>query len=443
MKVYNYCNEGNKYFNAGKLNEAIAEYNKAIDDDPKYAQAYYNRGRAKYQLGMPKEAVEDLDEAVELKDDFIAAYLMRGNINNELGRIGEAVDDFSSVINLKHDHAQAYFKRAVARQEMEEYEKALTDYDQTLRYKRDHSDAFLNRAFIKEILNRPQEALDDYTQAINFKRDHPIAFYRRGKLLLKLKSKNEAIEDFNRAIELNLDNNAVYFHRGAALVQAGLKEEGIADLEKFLTLAGNSRSPFVGKAKTFIEKNKDKKGNEKRSAKKRDIRQEAILFMDVKDSTGILDKYGPLIYLDQLEKMEEFFLHNANKNGMLFKKGLGDGFMAVFKERMEAVKTAILTMNDLDAYNKSEKEMLKKINVGIGIDYGETIIRTDNDRFSEHVVVASRLLSLPGNSHKIFITANVYNSIKDDPDMDFEKKGFATIKGFRTAKYLIYSVNWE
>ena len=46
-----YINRGNAKCELGDYRGAIADYNKAIELNPKYVKAYYNRGIAKKRLG--------------------------------------------------------------------------------------------------------------------------------------------------------------------------------------------------------------------------------------------------------------------------------------------------------------------------------------------------------------------------------------------------------
>jgi len=41
--------------NQGRFSQAISDYNKAIDIDPSYAEAYLNRGWAYYNQGEPTQ----------------------------------------------------------------------------------------------------------------------------------------------------------------------------------------------------------------------------------------------------------------------------------------------------------------------------------------------------------------------------------------------------
>ena len=58
--------------------EAIADYDKAIELNPKDAKAYNNRGVAKRQLKQYKEAITDYDKAIKLNPKDVKAYNNRG-----------------------------------------------------------------------------------------------------------------------------------------------------------------------------------------------------------------------------------------------------------------------------------------------------------------------------------------------------------------------------
>jgi len=53
-------------YDKGDYDKAIADYNKAIEIDPKYAQAYYNYGFAYNKLGEFSKADADIKKAKEL-----------------------------------------------------------------------------------------------------------------------------------------------------------------------------------------------------------------------------------------------------------------------------------------------------------------------------------------------------------------------------------------
>ena len=58
----------------GDFDRAIADFNRAIELKPDYAEAYNNRGNAYSDKGDFDHAIADFSKAIELKPDFPIAY---------------------------------------------------------------------------------------------------------------------------------------------------------------------------------------------------------------------------------------------------------------------------------------------------------------------------------------------------------------------------------
>ena len=56
----------------------IADYNKAIEVDPKHHFAYYNRGIAKAYLKDYRGAIDDYSKVIEINPQYADAYSNRG-----------------------------------------------------------------------------------------------------------------------------------------------------------------------------------------------------------------------------------------------------------------------------------------------------------------------------------------------------------------------------
>jgi tetratricopeptide (TPR) repeat protein len=69
-----YNNRGWCYFNLAQYNEAIANYNQAIELNPQYIQAYYNRGLAYESNKQLEEAKEDFEKVLTLKNEIKVKY---------------------------------------------------------------------------------------------------------------------------------------------------------------------------------------------------------------------------------------------------------------------------------------------------------------------------------------------------------------------------------
>ena len=101
-------NLGLTLYKAGKINDAILHYNKAIAIKPDYAIAYNNRGNVYSQLKRHSNALEDLNEAIRLRPDLTNAYNNRGSVYFRMQDYKKSIKDFNEAIRLKPSFSFAY-----------------------------------------------------------------------------------------------------------------------------------------------------------------------------------------------------------------------------------------------------------------------------------------------------------------------------------------------
>ncbi|MDX1921068.1 MAG: tetratricopeptide repeat protein, partial [Candidatus Caenarcaniphilales bacterium] len=61
-----YLKRGISYLKTEKFEEALKDFDKAIELTPNLEQAYNQRGLAKANLGKQEEAIKDFDKAIEI-----------------------------------------------------------------------------------------------------------------------------------------------------------------------------------------------------------------------------------------------------------------------------------------------------------------------------------------------------------------------------------------
>src|ERR1700686_5076194 len=85
-----YVDKGNTFFTAGKYDDAIINYKKAIQRDPKFGEGYYRLALAELKTGKGREAYAALNSAstllpnradvkVTLADFLLVAYFRDKN----------------------------------------------------------------------------------------------------------------------------------------------------------------------------------------------------------------------------------------------------------------------------------------------------------------------------------------------------------------------------
>ena len=125
----------------------LENFNKAIQLQPDYVNAYYNRGTAYINKGEYNQAIKDFSKTIDLDFEHVVfAYRGRGVAYYAEDRFHRAIDDFSKVISLTPDDPFAYLGRGQAYRNLLVFEKAIQDFSTAIRLKPDEAaDAYTER----------------------------------------------------------------------------------------------------------------------------------------------------------------------------------------------------------------------------------------------------------------------------------------------------------
>ena len=92
-----------KHFAAWNKYQVLLEcYNKAIELNPNYSDAYCNKGSALYYLERYQEAIECYNKAIELNPNYSNAYNNKGLALKNLERYQEAFECYIKAIENKY-----------------------------------------------------------------------------------------------------------------------------------------------------------------------------------------------------------------------------------------------------------------------------------------------------------------------------------------------------
>jgi len=212
--------------------EALQDFNRAIELDPKSAWAIAGRGQTYKSMEHYTEALQDFDRAIELDPKLDWAIANRGQIYKSMEHYTEALQDFDRAIELNPKYDWAIASRGETYRLMECYTKALQDFDRAIelnpKSKSAWSIAFRGETY--RLMERYTEALQDFDRAIELNPKYDWAIASRGQTYLMLKLYNEALADFNRSINLDSDSNWKLYNRALAYQALNLADKARADL---------------------------------------------------------------------------------------------------------------------------------------------------------------------------------------------------------------------
>ena len=124
----NFLKIGVCYYNKKNIDEAINNYDKAIELNPNYTEAYFNKGICLSNQQKKEEAIEVFNKAIEIANNDAELYLNRGYCFFSLKNFRKAIKDFNKAIQLRPNFSEAYCRKAACYQEMKKEEEAILEY---------------------------------------------------------------------------------------------------------------------------------------------------------------------------------------------------------------------------------------------------------------------------------------------------------------------------
>ncbi len=184
------------------------------------------------------------------------------------------------------------------------------------------------------------------------------------------------------------------------------------------------------------------------------ILTEAIVVLDLCNSTAIAAKYGDNFALNLMKNLDRAVTQIARKERYQFIKNTGDGFLLTFSKTVNAVQFALRTMNNINKYN-AKADNTKRINLRFGINLGETRVKEKGDRLGIAINMAFRiegvkpegLISIENGmsqeemplENRILISENVDNEIQNMAGVKTKLVGFFELKGI-TGLHKVYEL---
>jgi tetratricopeptide (TPR) repeat protein len=148
----------------------IEDYSKCIELNYKTTLSYFSRGYAKvvdYEFKDYKSAIDDFNKVIELDPSYENAYFYRAWANFELNNYHECIKDYSIVIKLNKNNSGAFNNRALAKIKINDTEGALNDFSNAIELSNNENLYYKNRGDCFEKKGDIQSALSDYKTAIN------------------------------------------------------------------------------------------------------------------------------------------------------------------------------------------------------------------------------------------------------------------------------------
>ena len=273
--VAKYPNEPMDHYNfgiilqrAGKIEEALSQYERAVSLRHDYAEAHNNLGIVLAEAGKTNDAIEHFEEAVRLKPDHVPAQnnlavmlwcagrtqdaIARwqqslrvrphdaealnnyGTALRQMGKTEQAIRCWEDALQANPDYTEAQYNLAEALKQTGQFQLAVGHYEQVLQTDPENVKVHYGLGVALWQTGRVSEAIQEWEQAVRLKPDYADAHNSLGNALMRVGQVAEAIEHYEQAVRIDADYAEAQNNLGSALFKAGRPKEAIQHFDEAL-----------------------------------------------------------------------------------------------------------------------------------------------------------------------------------------------------------------
>jgi tetratricopeptide (TPR) repeat protein len=187
--------------------DAIACYDKAIEINPYYADAFYNKGMALSATSKFAEAISSFDKAIEINPYYADAFYNKGMALSATSKFAEAIFSYEKTLEIDSDNVKALNGKSwiLANQYPARIDEALETIKRALGIDPTDIDVLYTYGFIMEHMGSYKESVSIYNHILKQDPLIPEVWYRC--FVSKTKSDDDELPDsafyLNQAIDLN------------------------------------------------------------------------------------------------------------------------------------------------------------------------------------------------------------------------------------------------
>jgi tetratricopeptide (TPR) repeat protein len=227
-------NRAQVYAVVGRYDEAVADLTSVIDLFPEESDGYLERGNAHRRAGRTDEALADYDRAIA-RNPPPEAYYNRAGLLSELGREQEALADYDTVVDLDPDHVDTLVNRAGIRYDRGEFDRARRDVEHGLTVDAGNARLLCTLGLLDMADGRTEAARRALTRAIERDATLAAAWANRAVLAFEIGDVDAAIADLTEALALGEDP-AIRFNRAVAHQHGRHWRQAVDDFTQALLL---------------------------------------------------------------------------------------------------------------------------------------------------------------------------------------------------------------
>ncbi len=270
---------GDKLYLEGKYKDAVAAFNRIIDQDCKdLPRAYNGRGTVYNSLQQYDSALKDFESALKIDSNNSTAMANEAITYSDLKKYPEAIELLTKAIKISPKYYLFFRMRGEAEEGNEQNDMAIVDYENSMNMNKEDIDSYreLAKLYQKEkdysdaedvlnklLMHHPNEprlvifratfyrqteqydkAISDYATVCGIDSTDPATLYSYGYCYEMKGEPEQAIELYSKSI-LHKGGEYAYWGRGFLYKQLGQFALAIDDMQNYLKLKPNDAHAYL------------------------------------------------------------------------------------------------------------------------------------------------------------------------------------------------------
>jgi tetratricopeptide (TPR) repeat protein len=234
-------NLGLALFRSGRVDEAIEQYREVIKSSPEFPDAHTNLADALSRKGVFAEAIEEFRAAVKALEagkaepqETCRAYSNMANAMLRHGDVAGAIGAYRKALTLKSGSAECHNNLANALLQGGQINDAVAHYRMAVELDPNFAEAYSNLGNTLAQLGRPDEAVALYHRALKVNPKYARAYVNLGSTMGRVGRVDDAIGYFRQALQIEPDNADALGNLGKALLSKGRFDDAAAQFRKAL-----------------------------------------------------------------------------------------------------------------------------------------------------------------------------------------------------------------
>lgn len=255
----NYWNEKADYWfkrgfqsaGSGSYEEALRDFDKALQMNPENAGAWNGKALALRSLSLSKHDLDKYSESLKASDKAIEMYNKAIETNphdvNAWYYKGLALNDKAITIQS----GEALNVSSDKQEKIRCFEEAARAYEKVTEINPKYVTAWKNKGNVLYSLGKYNESIQACDKAIEIVPKYGLAWYSKGLVLYKMGKYKEAVSAYDKATEMFPENADIWYDKANALYSMGNYDAAIECYDRSLKLKQSFADAWHGKGAAF------------------------------------------------------------------------------------------------------------------------------------------------------------------------------------------------